>query len=369
MRDMVIVCAVAGACVMAVGACGGTTVQSANGDTAHATAIAADVHGAGSTFAYPLYSMWAKAYATRTGVSITYESIGSGDGIRRFSDETIDFGGTDGPMTDSELVKAKGGAVLHIPTAMGADVVTYNLSAVAAPLRFSPDVLADIFLGNITRWNDARLIALNPGVTLPSDDILVVHRSDGSGTTYVWTDYLSRVSEAWAKGPGRGKAVGWPVGVSGRGNDGVAGYVKQAPGAIGYVELTYARQLGLPMGLVRNDAGDYVAPTVESISAAAAGVAERLPPTTDYRISIVDAPGAGAYPIASFTWVLVYQNQPDSVKGKTLVDFLRWALSEGQGLEPSINYAPLPSSMLAGVRARLDSIHVGVATKAVAGAR
>ncbi|HSY84790.1 MAG TPA: phosphate ABC transporter substrate-binding protein PstS, partial [Gemmatimonadaceae bacterium] len=208
-----------------------------------------------------------------------------------------------------------------------------------------------------------------PGVTLPAQDILVVHRSDGSGTTYVWTDYLSRVSDEWAKGPGRGKAVAWPAGVSGRGNDGVAGYVKQAPGTIGYVELTYAKQLGLPMGLVRNDAGDYVAPTVESISAAAAGVAEKLPPTTDYRISIVDAPGVGAYPIASFTWVLVYKNQPDSVKGRKLVDFLRWALSDGQALEPAINYAPLPSSMLAAVRARLDSIRVGAATQAVAGAR
>ena len=345
---------------IATTACSGGSDRGPNvspGDTP--SKAGADLAGAGSTFAYPLYSKWATVYASKTGVGVTYESIGSGDGIRRFSDQTIDFGGTDGPMTDAELANAKGGAVLHIPTAMGAVVVTYNVPGVTVPLRFSPDVLADIFLGTITKWNDPRLGDLNPSAKLPDQDVLVVHRSDGSGTTFVWTDYLSAVSPEWAKAPGRGKAVAWPVGVGERGNDGVAGQVKQTPGTIGYVELAYARQIGSPVGIVRNAAGTYVQASVESIASAAAGVAEKLPPGTDYRVSIVDAPGADAYPIASFTWILVYKNQRDATKGRNLVDFLRWALNDGQQLEPALGYAPLPASRLAPLRARLDSIQLG----------
>jgi phosphate transport system substrate-binding protein len=354
-------------CVGFVFACGGPATSGTNiSGGVPATNATADLRGAGSTFAFPLYSKWADAYKQQTGVSIAYESTGSGDGVRRFSQQTIDFGGTDGPMTDSELAHAKGGTVLHVPTALGADIVAYNLPTVTVPLRFTPDVLADIFLGKITKWNDARLIEANPDAKLPAADILVVHRVDGSGTTYVWTDYLSTVSEAWAHGPGKGKEIAWPVGVDARGNDGVAGMVKQIPGAIGYIELTYAKPMGLPVGLVRNAAGRYVTPSVSSIAAAAAGVATRLPANTDYRISIVDAPGTDAYPIASFTWILVYRDQTDSAKGTRIVKFLRWALSDGQTLEAPLSYAPLPEALLSPLRLRLDSIRISGASKTVA---
>lgn len=320
-----------------------------------------DLTGAGATFPYPLYSKWFSDYAAKSGVKINYQSIGSGGGIRQISEQTVDFGATDSPMSNEELSHAKGGPILHVPTALGGVVVTYNLPGITQPLKLTGPVVADIFLGKIKKWNDPAIAALNPGVKLPNDDILVVHRSDGSGTSYVFTDYLTAVSPAWAKGPKKGKEVSWPVGLGGKGNEGVAGQVKQTPGAVGYVELAYAKENALPAALIRNAAGNFVAPSTETITNAAAGVAEKLPPNTDYRISIVNAPGADAYPISSFTWILAYANQPDGVKGKKLVDFLRWALTEGEKETTTLNYAPLPGSMATQLNSRLDSIKLGSA--------
>jgi phosphate transport system substrate-binding protein len=363
--------ALAACCSLAlVAGCGGggsNTASAGAAGGAPATTAAgggADLTGAGSTFAYPLYSRWASDYAAKNGVKINYQPIGSGGGIRQLSEETVDFGGTDAPMTNEELAKAKGGPIMHIPMAMGAVVVTYNLPQVTAPLKFSGDVLADVFLGKITRWNDPRIAALNPGVTLPATDILVAHRSDGSGTTYTFTDYLSAVSPAWKQQVGKGKDVKWPVGLGGKGNEGVAGQVKQTAGSIGYVELAYARQNKLPAGSVRNAAGAFVAPSVETTTAAAAGALTALPANTDYRVSIANAPGAGAYPISTMTWIIVYRTQKDAAKGKKLVDFLRYGLGDGQKVEPSLDYAPLPAEMANRLRQRLDSISVGTTASA-----
>ncbi len=317
-----------------------------------------DLTGAGATFPYPIYSKWFSDYAKLTGVKINYQSIGSGGGIRQVSEQTVDFGASDGPMSDEELAKAKGGPILHVPTVLGADVITYNLPGVTAALKFTPDLIAGIFMGRVTKWNDSRITSLNPGVSLPNQDILVVHRSDGSGTTYIFTDYLDKVSPAWHASVGKGKEVKWPVGLGGKGNEGVAGQIKQTPGAVGYVELAYAKQNNLPVGAVRNKAGQYVAASVPAVTAAAAGVAESLPANTDYRISIVNAPGADSYPISSFTWILVYQHQTDAVKGKKLVDFLNWALTEGEKVASTLDYAPLPTAMAANVRARLTTIDI-----------
>jgi phosphate transport system substrate-binding protein len=321
-----------------------------------ATTSGADLTGAGATFPYPLYSKWFDAYATKSGVKINYQSIGSGGGIRQLSEQTVDFGASDAPMSDAELAKAKGGAVLHIPTALGAVVMVYNLPDLGAPLKLTGDVIAAIFQGQITKWNDPRIAALNPGAKLPATDILVVHRSDGSGTSYVFTDYLASVSPAWATKPGKGKEVQWPVGLGAKGNEGVAGQVKQTPGAIGYVELAYATQNKMSMASVKNANGEFVAPSIASVTAAAAGAAGKLPPNTDYRISIVNAPGAGAYPISSFTWIIAYVKQADAAKGKKLTDFLRWALTDGQGMESSLDYAPLPEAMRTALLTRVDSI-------------
>ena len=320
-----------------------------------------DLTGAGATFPYPLYSKWFSDYAAKTGVKINYQSIGSGGGIRQISEQTVDFGATDGPMSNDELSHAKGGAVLHIPTVLGGVVITYNLPEVTQPLKLTGPVVANIFLGKITKWNDPAIAALNPGVKLPNHDILVVHRSDGSGTTYVFTDYLTSASPAWAKGPKKGKEVPWPVGLGGKGNEGVAGQIKQTPGALGYVELAYAKENGLPAALIKNASGNFIAPSTETITGAAEGIASKLPPNTDYRISIVNAPGANAYPISSFTWILAYANQTDSVKGKKLVDFLRWALTDGEKEATTLNYAPLPATMTQQLLSRLDSIKVGAA--------
>jgi phosphate transport system substrate-binding protein len=316
----------------------------------------ADLTGAGATFPYPIYSKWFSDYANATGIKINYQSIGSGGGIRQISEQTVDFGASDGPMSDEEMAKAKGGPILHIPTVLGADVITYNVPGVTAVLKLTPDVIADIFMGRVKKWNDSRLASLNPGVTLPNQDILVVHRSDGSGTTYIFTDYLDRVSPAWHSGVGKGKEVKWPVGLGGKGNEGVSGQVKQTPGAVGYVELAYAKQNQLPAAAVRNKAGRYVVASVPAVTAAAAGVAQSLPPNTDYRVSIVDAPGAESYPISSFTWILVYQHQRDAVKGKKLVDFLNWALTEGEKSAPALDYAPLPAEMATTVKAKVATI-------------
>jgi phosphate transport system substrate-binding protein len=308
-------------------------------------AQSAELTGAGSSFAYPLYSKWAAEYHAKSGVKVNYQSIGSGGGIRQFSEMIVDFGGTDGPMTDEQIAKAKGGAVLHLPTAMGAVAVTYNLPQVRRPLRLDGAVLADIYRGVVTRWNDPRLAALNPGVALPAADILVVHRADGSGTTYAFTDYLSAVNSDWAAGPGKGTDVKWPVGLGGKGSEGVTGQVKQLPGAIGYVELSYANQNHLPTAQIRNASGEFVAPSSSAVTAAAAGAITALPANTDYRISIVNAPGRGAYPISSLTWILMYKTQQDAVKGKQLLDFVQWGLTEGQRYEAALDYAPLPPAM------------------------
>ena len=312
---------------------------------AAAPAAAQDLTGAGATFPFPLYSKWFNEYAAKKGVKINYQPIGSGGGIRQLSEQTVDFGATDAPMSDAELAKAKGGAVLHIPTVLGAVVVTYNVPELTRPLRLDGATLADVFLGKITKWNDARLAALNPGMKLPATDILVVHRSDGSGTSYVFTDYLTSVSPAWATAPGRGKEVQWPVGLGAKGNDGVAGQVKQTPGAIGYVELAYAKQNKLAYANLKNAKGQFVTPSIAAVTAAAAGAAAKLPSNTDYRVSIVNATGAGAYPISSFTWLLVYKTQTDAAKGKKLVDFVRWALTEGEKSAAALDYAPLPPAM------------------------
>jgi phosphate transport system substrate-binding protein len=322
-----------------------------------ACAGAQDLNGAGATFPYPIYSKWFSDYARETGVRINYQSIGSGGGIRQLTEGTVDFGASDAPMTDEEMAKLKS-PVLHFPTVLGAVVVTYNLPGVYGALKLSGPVLADIFLGKITKWSDSRIAALNSGVKLPASDILVVHRSDGSGTTYIFSDYLAAVSPTWKSAPGKGKELSWPTGLGAKGNEGVAGQVKQMPGAIGYVELAYAKQNGLAYASIQNSAGSFVAPTIESVTAAAAGAAGNLPDDTDYRVSIVNAPGADAYPISSFTYLLVYASQNDAKKAEALLGFLRWYLHEGEKSAAALDYAPLPQSIVAQLEKRIGSITV-----------
>lgn len=350
------------AVVLVAAACGEEGANSSGSATVSGTGSGSvDLTGAGATFPYPLYSKWFSEYAANEGVRINYQSIGSGGGIRQLSEETVDFGATDSPMSNEEMARAKGGPVLHIPTVLGAVAITYNLPGVASGLKLSPEIVADIFMGRITKWNDPRIATLNPGMTLPATDLLVIHRSDGSGTTFIFTDYLTAVSSRWKAGPGKGKEVRWPVGLGAKGNEGVAGQVKQTPGSIGYVELAYARQNGLAVAAVANSAGDFVTPSVEAVTAAAAGAARNLAPTTDYRVSIVNAPGKGAYPISSFTWILVYERQKDSVKARKLVDFLNWALTEGEAHAAPLDYAPLPESMAARLKERIAKIAVAPA--------
>jgi phosphate transport system substrate-binding protein len=340
-------------------ACGG---ENRAADTSGAAATSGsssgvDLTGAGATFPYPLYNKWFNDYAAQTGVKINYQSIGSGGGVRQISEQTVDFGASDAPMSNDDLAKAKGGAILHFPTVLGAVVVTYNLPDVTQRLNLSGTTIADIFLGKITKWNDARIRTLNPGVSLPASDILVVHRSDGSGTTFVFTDYLAAVSPEWTQKVGRGKEVKWPAGIGGKGNEGVAGQIKQSPGSIGYVELAYAKQNNLAHAAIRNSAGTFVEATVASISAAAETA--QLPQNTDYRLSVVNAPGATAYPIASYTWLLLYRNPADADKTKKMKDFLRWALTEGEKSATALDYAALPPALAQRLVARLDSIQVG----------
>ena len=317
-----------------------------------------DLTGAGATFPYPIYSKWFSDYAARTGVRINYQSIGSGGGIRQLTEGTVDFGATDSPMTDAEMAKAKS-AIMHVPTVLGAVAVIYNLPELKAPLNLTGEALADIFLGRITRWNDPRIAAVNAGVTLPSRDILVVHRSDGSGTTYIFTDYLAAVSPAWAAGPKRAKEVRWPVGLGAKGNEGVAGQVKQTPGSIGYAELAYAKQNALSFAHVQNREGEFVAPAPEASTAAAAGAVAALGADTDYRVSIVNAPGKGAYPISSFTWIILYRDQANAEKGRKLVEFLRWAIREGGQQAAALDYAPLPPSIVTSLESRLGTVKFG----------
>ena len=329
---------------------------------ATASSAGADLTGAGATFPYPIYSKWISDYSTKAGIKINYQAIGSGGGIRQLSEGTVDFAGSDAPMTDDEMAKAKGGPIIHIPTVLGAVVITYNVPDLTQPLNLGGDVVGDIFLGKITKWNDSRIASLNPGAKLPAKDILVVHRAEASGTTYIFSDYLTAVSPAWASGPGKGKELKWPVGLGGKGNDGVSGQVKQTPGTIGYVELAYANQNKLPVARIKNAAGQFVGPTIESITAAAASAVEKLPPNTDYRVSIVNAPGGAAYPISSFTWLLMYERQTDATKARKLVDFLRWALTEGEGSAAALDYAPLPEALGKQLLDKLASIQVGTAS-------
>ncbi len=314
--------------------------------------------GSGSTFAYPLYSKWGLEYQRlHHGVEVNYQANGSGAGIQQFSNRITDFGATDGPMTDAQIA-AVNANVLHLPTALGAVMPTYNIPGVTAQLKFTGEVLAGIYLGQITRWNDSRLTALNPGVSLPDQDIVVAHRSDGSGTTYIWSDYLSKMSAEWAQRVGRGTSINWPVGLGGPGNPGVANIVKQTPGAIGYVELIYALQNHISYGLVRNSAGHYINASLQTTTNAAAGAVSRLPVNTDFRISITDPAGADAYPIASFTWILVPKEMTDAAKARALVEYLWWALHEGQRYCNDLAYAPLPRRVVELEEERLKSITV-----------
>jgi len=297
--------------------------------------------GAGATFPYPIYDKWFKEYsAAHPGVQINYQSIGSGGGIRQVTAGTVDFGATDGPATDEQLSSSKT-KLIHIPTVMGAVVPIFNIPGVQ-DIRFSADVLADIYLGKISNWNDGRIAKDNPGLKLPDHRIVVVHRSDGSGTSFIFTDYLSKVSKEWASGPSKGTSPNWPTGVGGKGNEGVAGLVRQTPGAIGYVELIYALQNKITFGSVKNAAGNFVRASIEGVTDAAASI-KQLP--ADYRVSITNAPGAKAYPISSFTWLLVPLKSSDPAKGKVLKDLLNWITTEGWKEAPSLSYAPLPKNV------------------------
>ncbi len=303
------------------------------------------INGAGATFPYPIYSKWFSEYnKLHPDVEINYQSIGSGGGIRQMSNETVFFGATDGPMT-AEQLQAAPGRILHLPTVLGGVVPIYNIPGVDADLKFSGKLLADIILGKITKWNDPAIVGLNPGVKLPGSDITVAHRSDGSGTTYIFVDYLSKVSPEFKQKVGVATSVNWPVGVGGKGNEGVAGLVKQTPGAIGYVELIYALQNKLGYGSVQNMDGEFVVCSIDSVTAAAAAAASQMP--KDFRVSITNAPGKGVYPISSFTWMLYYENPKDKAKARTMVDFMKWALTEGQKYTKDLGYAPLPSNVVA----------------------
>ncbi|MBP2683020.1 MAG: phosphate transporter substrate-binding protein PstS [Deltaproteobacteria bacterium] len=312
------------------------------------------INGAGATFPYPLYSKWFYEYSNANpGVRFNYQSIGSGGGIKQITAGTVSFGATDAPMTEEGMKKLPG-AILHIPTALGAVVPVYNLESVPAGLKLTSDVLAGIFLGKITRWNDPKIAELNKTVTMPNADIVVAHRSDGSGTTDIFTNYLTTVNTEWRSKVGRGPSVNWPVGIGGKGNEGVAGVVKQTPGAIGYVELAYARQNRMKVASLRNKEGSFVTPTLEATSAAAEGMAKSMP--DDFRVSLVDAPGKDSWPISGLTWILVYRNQTDEARGKAMVQFLKWAIRDGQKMEAALDYAPLPSAVVEKVDKALKQI-------------
>lgn len=302
------------------------------------------LNAAGATFPYPIYSKWFDVYHTaHPNAQINYQSIGSGGGIRQLQAGTVDFGASDGPMSDEQLAQSKF-KILHFPTVLGADVPSYNIAGVSGELNFTQKALAGIFLGTITKWNDPELTKANPGVNLPSADIVVVHRSDGSGTTYIWTDFLSKVSDEWKNKVGKGTSVNWPVGLGGKGNEGVSGLVKQTPNAIGYIELVYAAQNGIAFGKVQNAAGKFVKADLAGVTAAAAGAAKNMP--DDFRVSITNAPGATSYPIASFTWLLIPAHIEDAAKRDAIKGFLKWMLTEGQKYNEGLTYAQLPKTVV-----------------------
>ena len=309
------------------------------------------INGAGATFPYPIYSKWFDEYAkVDPSVRFNYQSIGSGGGQKQITARTVDFGASDGPMSDENLAKTPG-KILHLPTVAGADVITYNLPG-DPKLKLDGDAIANIFLGNITKWNDPKIAALNPGVNLPDLPVIVVHRTDGSGTTFIFVDYLSSISPVWADSVGKGTSVKWPVGIGGKGNEGVAGQVKQLSGAVGYVELIYAKQNKMPYADVKNAAGNFITPSLDSVTTAFATA--KIP--DDFRFSMVNALGDNAYPISGATWLLVYEQQKNAVKGKKLVEFLNWALTKGEGMASSLDYASLPENVQQRVLERIKTI-------------
>ena len=341
MRNLSVVVAV----LLILAGCGGASEQPQN------------LTGAGATFPNPMYSKWFNEYSKlHPNIHINYQSLGSGAGIKQLTDGTVDFGASDGPMNEEQLKAFRdknAGGVLHFPTVLGAVVPTYNLAEVTAELKFTPEALAGIYLGKITKWNDPAIASANPGVKLPTAGIVVVHRAEGSGTTYVWTDYLTKTSKDWASGPGKGSAVNWPVGLGGKGNEGVAGLVKQTPNSIGYVELTYAVQNKMPAAPVKNAAGAFIKASLEAVTAAAAEVA--MP--DDFRVSITNSPAANAYPISSFTWLLIPEQIKDAGKRQILVDFIKWMLGPGQTMTSALDFAPLPAPVVAKELQALSAIH------------
>jgi phosphate transport system substrate-binding protein len=307
------------------------------------------INGAGASFPYPMYSKWFDEYHKKNGnIQINYQSIGSGGGIKQVTEGTVDFGASDGPMNDDQLKAFQdkhGFGILHFPTVLGADVPAYNIPGVSAELTFTPDAIAGIFLGKITKWNDPAIVGANAGVKLPANDIVVVHRSDGSGTSYIWTDYLSKVSDDWKNKVGKGTSVNWPVGLGGKGNEGVTGLIKQTPNSFGYVELIYAIQNSMPYGKVKNSSGTTVKADLASVTAAAAGAAKDMP--ADFRVSITNAPGKNAYPISSFTWLLIPEKFSDASKRDAIKGFVSWMLTDGQNDTEALSYAKLPKEVVA----------------------
>ena len=337
-------------------ACGGGNTQPVTADSSSNASQRLQINGAGATFPNPIYSKWFSEYnKLHPNIPINYQSIGSGGGIQQITNQTVFFGATDGPMTDEQL-KAAPGTILHFPTVLGAVVPVYNIPGITEDLKFTGPVLADIYLGKIKKWNDQAIAKLNPGVKLPATDITVVHRSDGSGTTYIFVDYLSKVSADFKTQVGVNTSVKWPVGVGGKGNEGVSGLVTQTPGSIGYVELIYALQNKIAFGSVQNGAGEFVKGSVDAVTKAAAAAAATIP--ADFRVSITNAAGAGVYPISSFTWILMYEDPKEKAAGKAMVDFMRWALTDGQKYCADLGYAPLPASVVMLEQAALDKIKV-----------
>jgi phosphate transport system substrate-binding protein len=335
--------------VMFALACSGGNAPGTGGNIA--------LQGAGATFPNPLYQKWVSEYGKlHPNVRIDYQSIGSGGGIKQIQEQTIDFGASDAPMSDTDL-KSAPGEIIHIPTVLGAVVITYNVASIAQPLRFSPDVVADIFLGKIMKWDDARIKQDNPGVSLPAADITTVHRSDGSGTSFVFTDYLSKVSAEWKTKVGTDKSPKWPVGQGGKGNEGVTGQIKNQPNTIGYVELAYAAQNKLPAALLKNASGKFVEPSIDAVTAAAASASGQTP--DDLRVSITNASGDSVYPISSYTYILAYKDQKNADKGKALVEFLWWAIHDGEQFAKSLQYSPLPAEIAARAEAKINLISFG----------
>jgi len=339
-------------------ACGGgsSAPVSTNNATPAASGGKTQVNGAGATFPNPIYSKWFSEYnKLHPDVEVNYQSIGSGGGIRQLTAQTVFFGASDAPMTDEQMKQAPG-KILHFPTVLGAVVPVYNIEGASAQVKFTGPVLADIFLGKIKRWNDPAIAKANAGIKLPNSEITVVHRSDGSGTSFIYTDYLSKVSEEWKQKVGANASVNWPIGVGGKGNEGVAGLVKQTPNSLGYVELVYALQNKIPYGAVQNASGEFVTPSTDSVTAAAAGAAANMP--KDFRVSITNAPGQGAYPISSFTWILMYEEPKDQTLAKVMVAFMKWALSDGQKIAPEMGYAAVPANVVQTELEQLNQIKI-----------